>query len=153
MLGPRQLPAGAAQWPLGAAQGAGRLPCGGLCSHGPATTKGRLMGTQTPAPGSLNRILPPLYLTILCPPLTYPRPPYVVPAPFTPWVSPSRHPQLIGPQHPPGYSISNHPHTSRPGLPSYSRRPEGLPSAGPGATEPAWGWQPVQPSAEWSCCS
>lgn len=40
-------------------------------------------------------------------PLTYPRPSNVEPAPFTPWVFPSRHPQLIGPQHPPCYSISN----------------------------------------------
>lgn len=31
-----QLPAGAAQWPPGVAQGARQLPCGGLCSHGPS---------------------------------------------------------------------------------------------------------------------
>jgi hypothetical protein len=37
VLGPRLLPAGAAQWPPGVAQGAGRPPCGGLYSHGPGT--------------------------------------------------------------------------------------------------------------------
>lgn len=49
-----RLPAGAEQWPLGVAQGAGQLPCGGQCCHGPVTTKGGLMGTQTHTPGSLN---------------------------------------------------------------------------------------------------
>lgn len=39
-LDPPQLPAGAAQWPPGPAQGAGRPPCGGLCSHGPGDGEG-----------------------------------------------------------------------------------------------------------------
>lgn len=41
MLDPPQLPAGAAQWPPGVAQGAGQLPCGELCSHGPGDSEGR----------------------------------------------------------------------------------------------------------------
>lgn len=41
MLDLPQLPAGTAQWPPGVAQGAGRLPCGGLCSHGPGDSEGR----------------------------------------------------------------------------------------------------------------
>lgn len=54
VLGLLQRPAGAVQWPLGASQGAGQLPCGGQYSHGPVTTKRGLVGTQTQAPGSLN---------------------------------------------------------------------------------------------------
>lgn len=41
MLDLPQLPAGAARWPPGVAQGAGQPPCGGLCSHGPGDSEGR----------------------------------------------------------------------------------------------------------------
>lgn len=37
-----QLPAGSALWPPEVGQGAGQLPCGALCSHGPENSKGRI---------------------------------------------------------------------------------------------------------------